>query len=478
MIITRKIKLIIVSEERDHQYKFIREERYKQNKALNVAINHLYFLHVAKEKIRLLDYKFVQDEQKLQESIHKLYDEKRKQKDEKKKDTIEQKIEKKKDKLKELRSKGNKEATKILQDAIKINFTTTTREIINKQFDLMSDTKDRITQKVTQDFSIDLKNGLLSGERSLRTYKKNNPLLIRGRTLYFYQEGKNILIKWCKGIVFKCILGRHPNNSHELWTILKKVLDQSYKVCDSSLSVGKDLILNLSLDIGESDNRTAFVEGRVLGVDLGMKVPAYMSINDKPYIRKALGSLEDFLKIRVQMQKRRKHLQKTLVSVKGGKGRERKVKALDRFKEKEQNFATTYNHFLSHNIVKFAKKHGAGQINMEFLALAGEDKDKILRNWSYYQLQEFIEYKASQEGIKVKYVDPYRTSQTCSKCGHYEPGQRESQEKFVCKACNHEINADYNASQNIAHNTRYITNKQQSEYFKKLQQTNKLRKHS
>ncbi|MBC6973931.1 hypothetical protein H9I32_16660 [Bacillus sp. Xin] len=130
MIITRKIKLIIVSEERDHQYKFIREERYKQNKALNVAINHLYFLHVAKEKIRLLDYKFVQDEQKLQESIHKLYDEKRKQKDEKKKDTIEQKIEKKKDKLKELRSKGNKEATKILQDAIKINFTTTTREMV------------------------------------------------------------------------------------------------------------------------------------------------------------------------------------------------------------------------------------------------------------------------------------------------------------------------------------------------------------
>lgn len=84
MIIARKIKLIIIGEDRDTQYKFIREERYKQNKALNVAMNHLYFLHVAKEKIRLLDMKFLQNEKKLQEGINKLYAEKKVIKDEKK----------------------------------------------------------------------------------------------------------------------------------------------------------------------------------------------------------------------------------------------------------------------------------------------------------------------------------------------------------------------------------------------------------
>lgn len=202
-----------------------------------------------------------------------------------------------------MRSKGNKEADKILQEAIKINLSSTTREVISKQFDLISDTKDRITQKVYQDFKSDLKNGLLSGERVLRTYKKNNPLLIRGRALNFYREGKDVMIKWFGGIIFKCMLGQHKNNAQELKATLNKVLEGSYKVCDSSISVGKELILNLSLDIGEIDTNVSCKKGRVLGVDLGMKLPAYMSINDKPYIRKSLGSLDDFLKIRVQMQK-------------------------------------------------------------------------------------------------------------------------------------------------------------------------------
>ena len=34
-----------------------------------------------------------------------------------------------------------------------------------------------------------------------------------------------------------------------------------------------------------------------------------------------------------------------------------------------------------------------------------------------------IDYKAKKENIKVIFVDPYHTSQTCSACGHYEEGQ-------------------------------------------------------
>ena len=42
----------------------------------------------------------------------------------------------------------------------------------------------------------------------------------------------------------------------------------------------------------------------------------------------------------------------------------------------------------------------------------------------YFKLQELIKYKAEQNNIVIKMVDPYRTSKICSCCGHYEEGQR------------------------------------------------------
>ena len=50
------------------------------------------------------------------------------------------------------------------------------------------DSKSAITQKVKKDFSIALKNGLAKGERSVNNYKRDFPLMTRGRSLKFYQE--------------------------------------------------------------------------------------------------------------------------------------------------------------------------------------------------------------------------------------------------------------------------------------------------
>ncbi|TXT66327.1 MAG: hypothetical protein BAJALOKI1v1_300007 [Promethearchaeota archaeon] len=41
----------------------------------------------------------------------------------------------------------------------------------------------------------------------------------------------------------------------------------------------------------------------------------------------------------------------------------------------------------------------------------------MLSNWSYYQIQQLIEYKEIKKGIPLVYADPKHTSQTCPKCG-------------------------------------------------------------
>ena len=50
----------------------------------------------------------------------------------------------------------------------------------------------------------------------------------------------------------------------------------------------------------------------MLGVDLGVKYPAYMCLSDDTYKREHIGSINDFLKVRTQMQNRRRELSKAL----------------------------------------------------------------------------------------------------------------------------------------------------------------------
>jgi putative transposase len=55
-----------------------------------------------------------------------------------------------------------------------------------------------------------------------------------------------------------------------------------------------------------------------------------------------------------------------------------------------------------------------------------------------------LEYKTN-----VIKVNPAYTSQECSNCGHTAKENRKTQESFKCVKCNHEGNADFEASLTI-----------------------------
>jgi IS605 OrfB family transposase len=74
--------------------------------------------------------------------------------------------------------------------------------------------------------------------------------------------------------------------------------------------------------------------------------------------------------------------------------------------------------------------------------------NRKLGSWSFYELEKFIVYKALQIRKSVILVNPYYTSQTCSRCGHAERANRRGS-LFQCKVCGFSLNADLSAARNI-----------------------------
>ena len=204
---------------------------------------------------------------------------------------------------------------------------------------------------------------------------------------------------------------------------------------------------------------------------MGIAIPAYVALsNGKAHA--PLGNKEDFLRVRQQMQQRKRRVHSSCSMAKSGHGRHRICRAVEKIESKESNFAKSYNHFISKRVIDFALKNNAGTIHMEWLkGFGANERNKfILRNWSYFNLQTDIEYKAKRYGINVIKIDPYHTSQTCSACGNYEEGQREKQNEFICKKCGFVLNADHNAAINIARSSKIVTKKQDTEYDKRHKQ--------
>jgi len=81
-------------------------------------------------------------------------------------------------------------------------------------------------------------------------------------------------------------------------------------------------------------------------------------------------------------------------------------------------------------------------------AKAGLNRRIAASVWSLL-VRRTSEKAAASQACEVVRVDPCRTSQRCSVCGHVDPGNRPSQAVFSCLACGHADNADINAAKNI-----------------------------
>jgi putative transposase len=175
-----------------------------------------------------------------------------------------------------------------------------------------------------------------------------------------------------------------------------------------------------------------------LGVDLGINRIATTSDGEPISGRSINRRRERYARTRASMQS------------KGTKGCKR---ALKRLSGKQARFTKDTNHKLSKKIVGKAKKTDSYIVVEDLEGIRertnhkGRRLRKMIGGWSFYQLQSFIDYKASLEGIAVVKIDPAYSSKTCSECGVIGTRRKHI---FCCKSCGNIADADVNAARNIA----------------------------
>jgi putative transposase len=169
----------------------------------------------------------------------------------------------------------------------------------------------------------------------------------------------------------------------------------------------------------------------VMGVDLGIKVPAVSYVQNTDLHFYGNGRSQRYM--RRQFYARRKSLQKA------GKKR-----ALRKSQGKERRWMKNINHHLSCQIVKNAQQQSVGTIRLETLfgirerttrksrGAKARKNNRMSNTWSFSQLAEFITYKAERVGIKVERVDPAYTSQECPACGKHNKAQ---DRRYYCSDC-------------------------------------------
>ena len=191
-----------------------------------------------------------------------------------------------------------------------------------------------------------------------------------------------------------------------------------------------------------------------LGIDLG--VALFAATSDGRRVE-PLAALK-------KQRRRLRHAQRAVSrKVKGSRNRR---KAVDRLGRLHARVAAQRNDWLHKLSTELADAHPV--ISIEDLKVAamsasakgtvdapgqrvrqkaGLNRAILDQGWAEFRRQ--LEYKCAARGGAVVPVPAAYTSQTCSRCGYRDAGNRRMQALFACLACGHSDNADTQAAQNI-----------------------------
>ena len=173
-----------------------------------------------------------------------------------------------------------------------------------------------------------------------------------------------------------------------------------------------------------------------LGVDLGRR---RVAVDSDAHLYEAT----EVNRLRAHYPNVRRSLQR--------KGTKEAKRLLKRLAGRERRHMRAINHAISKHLVD---KAYTTQRQIALEDLTGIRQRTEVRkphryghhSWSFYQLRQYVAYKAQAAGVPLVLVDPAYTSKTCHLCGHrgYRSGLT-----FACTRCTVVMDADWNAAMNI-----------------------------
>ena len=247
----------------------------------------------------------------------------------------------------------------------------------------------------------------------------------------------------------------------------QRELLQGQKPTSATLTRRKNGTYFLGIQIKQEQPEKIETSG-VLGVDLGRRDIAYDSTGESFSGEKIERVRDHHAKLRATLQQK---------AAKGTRSSRRRCRELlKRLSGKEKRFQRQVNHEVSKRIVSKAAMLEQS-ICLEDLSgirksLNRKPRPKVERrktnSWAFFQLKEFLRYKAEFAGVTVHAIAPAYTSQTCHKCKHIHPTKGKSYRKdkeFSCGNCHWAGDSDYNAACNISQIGGALNHPGGSDYF-------------
>ena len=233
-----------------------------------------------------------------------------------------------------------------------------------------------------------------------------------------------------QNLTFSCI-GKRIKTQIKIPKFQQEIAD-TWKFCGATINVkNKQFYANLIYSAATPEIKKS---DKVVGIDRGIHYIAVLSDGTK-YSGKQIRKVKrNYLYLRSALQK------------KGTPSAKQKLKKVS---GREMRFVRDVNHCIAKQIVQspydilvLEKLINIGKKNK------GRILNKRFKGWSFYQLEQFLTYKAETQGKRIVFVDARYTSQKCFVCGNIDKASR-NRSHYKCVACGYSEHADVNAAKNI-----------------------------